>query len=473
MKKVWSFILILAVIFSLCACGDNGGSGETKAPEGLQVGYARESIMPEGQVNISGAGNQQHRISVGFLDYLYATCIAVSENGNTVLLYSVDALSSNKVWTEEARKLINEATGVPVTNIHIAATHTHSGPAVGGSLPLILQWKPIYMDALVNSAKAALADQAPTTLYGQKVETEKMTFVRHYEMADGSYAGSNFGDSSKGTVRHATDADEQMVLIKMDREGDKKDIMLMNFQAHPCYSGAETYLSLSADFIGSTREVFEKSTNMHFIYFAGSTGNQSTNSWIKSEEGPHNADRTLYGIAIAQYAIDAIPQMTTPIEGAGLKTSQKVIDYKCNDYGQDRLEEAKKVSELFYQTGDASACTTMAKGLGFHSVYECNGIVNCSKYPPTDEIELNVCSFGGIGFVAAPYEMFSNSGMYIKENSPFEYTVVSTTTNAYNNYFPTKEAFVYGCYESFTAKFASGVAEDVAAEFVDMLKAVQ
>lgn len=69
--------------------------------------------------------------------------------------------------------------------------------------------------------------------------------------------------------------------------------------------------------------------------------------------------------------------------------------------------------------------------------------------------------------------MFSNSGMYIKENSPFEYTVVSTTTNAYNNYFPTKEAFAYGCYESFTAKFASGVAEDIAAEFVQMLKEVQ
>lgn len=185
MKKMISFVLSLTLALSLCACSgsENGTTGETQPSAGLQVGYARESIMPEGQVNISGAGNQQHRVSVGFLDYLYATCIAVSENGNTVLLYSVDTLSSNKVWTEEARKLIDETTGVPVTNIHIAATHTHSGPAVGGSLPLILQWKPIYMDALVNSAKAALADQTPTTLYGQKVETEKMTFVRHYEMA--------------------------------------------------------------------------------------------------------------------------------------------------------------------------------------------------------------------------------------------------------------------------------------------------
>lgn len=106
-----------------------------------------------------------------------------------------------------------------------------------------------------------------------------------------------------------------MVLIKMDREGDKKDIMLMNFQAHPCYGGNISYNDLSTDFIGATRDVFEKSTDMHFIYFAGSTGNQTTNSWISSEEGPHNRDMELYGIALAQYAIDAIPQMTTPIEG--------------------------------------------------------------------------------------------------------------------------------------------------------------
>ena len=36
-----------------------------------------------------------------------------------------------------------------------------------------------------------------------------------------------------------------------------------------------------------------------------------------------------------------------------------------------------------------------------------------------------------------------------------------------------KEAYEYGCYESFTARFASGVAEDIAAELVGMLKEVQ
>jgi hypothetical protein len=86
---------------------------------------------------------------------------------------------------------------------------------------------------------------------------------------------------------------------------------------------------------------------------------------------------------------------------------------------------------------------------------------------------IDACSFGGVGFVAASYEMFSNSGLYIKENSPYEFTVISTVTNGYNNYIPSLEAYMYGCYESYTAVYEAGTAEAVAEEFVNMLKSFQ
>ncbi|MBR3978108.1 MAG: hypothetical protein IKJ94_00615 [Oscillospiraceae bacterium] len=472
MKKSISLLLVTCLLLTLCACG-TGGAGETTEAtlQGLHVGYARESIMPDGRVNMSGSGNQAHRISDGFYDMLYATCLAMSEGGNTVLLYSTDTLASRWGWTKEARKLISEATGVPQEQIQIGGTHTHAGPAVGGAEPLVLQWKPIYMNALVAAGQKALADLAPTTMYGKKVVTENLTFVRHYVMKDGSYAGSNFGDSSKGFESHAAEADPEMVLVKMDREGDKKDILLMNFQAHPCFTTSADYTTLSADYIGATRTILEKETGMNFIYFLGAAGNLTTGSSITTEKQYKN--KKAYSEALAQYALDVIDQINTPIDGTGVKSAQKTIEYKCNDYGQDRLEEARLVTEKFQQTGDASACTAYARTLGFHSVYECNGIVNCSKYPPTDEMTFNVARIGGLGFVAADYEMFAENGVYIKENSPFEFTIVSTCTNGYNNYFPTEKAFSYGCYESFTARFASGVAEMAQEEFVGMLKGLQ
>lgn len=478
MKKFLCLCLSLLMVLSMVACGGSGSAGENgnaTAPkaEGLQIGYARESIMPEGQVNMSGSGNQAHRISTGFLDILYATCLAISENGNTILLYSTDTLTAKSGWTRQARLLISGATGVPQENIHIGGTHTHSGPAVGGNEPLVLEWQPIYMNALLKAAQNALADQAPATLYGAKVQTEQMNFVRHYKMEDGSYAGSNFGDFSKTIVGHATEGDEEMTLIKMDREGDKKDIMLMNFQAHPCYATASNNTELSSDYIGAARDAFEKATGMQFIYFLGATGDQNTNSRIVSEEGAHNSDRVAYGTKLAQYAIDALPTMTTPIQGSGVKTTQKKLQYNSNKYGQDRLVDARKVTELFDQTGDTSASNKLAKSMGFQSVYECRGIVGCSSRPAISQMTIDACSFGGVGFVAASYEMFSKSGMYIKDNSPYEFTVISTVTNGYNNYIPSIEAYTYGCYESYTAVYEAGTAEKAAETFVEMLKEVQ
>lgn len=474
MKKLLSVLLMLAIVLGLCACGGSGenASTEPEAPKGLQIGYGRESIMPTGQVNISGSGNQEHRVSTGYLDILYATCIAITEGDSTILLFSTDTLTAKTGWTGEARILISAETGVPQENIQIAGTHTHSGPAVGGNEPLVIQWKPIYMDALVRSAKQAMEDRAPATLYGAKVQTEDMNFVRHYLMKDGSYAGSNFGDFNRGIVDHATKGDPCMTLIKAEREGDKKDIMIMNFQAHPCFATATNNYELSADYIGNTRNHFENATGMHFIYFLGATGDQNTSSKIPGEGVPHNNGQDAYGKQLAQYAIDAMPNMQK-IEGSGVKTTQEKFRFNCNHYGQERLLDAKKVTEVFDQTGSASQANAVARELGFWSVYECRGIVAGASRPESQSMELNACSFGGVGFVAASYEMFSNSGMYIKENSPYEFTIISTVTNGYNNYYPSEEAFAYGCYESYTAIFATGVAEACAEKFVEMLKSVQ
>lgn len=472
MKKFIAYFLAIIMTLGLCACG-NTGSGETTqaAMEGLQVGYARESILPEGQVNLSGYGNQAHRISTGFLDMMYATCIAASENGNTVLLFSTDTLTAKDNWTAEARRLINESTGVPEGNIQIGGTHTHSSPAVGGSEELALQWKNVYMSALVNSAKKAIADLAPAKIYGSTIETEGLTFVRHYTMSDGSYADSS--TSSSQLVAHATDANNTLMMIKFDREGDKKDIAVMNFQFHPTFIGTDSDTNLSADGVGAIRDVFEKETGMHFIYFTGSAGNQNPSSRLPGENpnGKGVNQMKQFGQKVCEFAFTAMENMEE-ISGSGVSCKQDTLTYASNDYGLDRLEDAKKAVEMFDKDGNSTAASNYAKTLGFTSVYECRGIVANASRPATYTMTLDVVRIGDLGFVAAPYEMFSNSAFQIREGSPFKYTLISSITNHYWNYFPTEEAFAAGCYESYTAVFASGIAEATADKFVEMLKAV-
>ena len=474
MKKIASIILVLAMVLGLCACGGTGeGSGDTAAVEGLQVGYAREKIMPETEVPLGGYGNGVNRISTGYLDYLYATCIAFSENGETVLLFTQDLLRSVQSWTNEARDLITGATGVPADHIQFSATHTHSSPDMTTSDDSRTKaWKEIYMAAVVKAAQDAVADLSPATLSGAKTQTENMNFVRHYLLSDNSYGGDNFGDfTNNSIVDHAVEGDHEMLLVKITRAvQDKQDIVIMNYQAHPCFTGGSKETNISADFIGSTRDAFEKETDMLFAYFTGAAGDQNVTSRISGEN--HHLNLKEYGAKLAQIAIAAL-ETATPIEGEGIKTTQMLYTYDCNKEGLEKLKEAKEVADLYSQTGDTTTANALAKQYGFSSVFEARGVVAHASNPDSATMELNAVYVAGMAFITAPYEMFSESAKYIKSKSPFDMTLMCTCANDMPSYYPTKMAYDYGCYESYTAKFAPGVAEDTADQFVQMLNTLK
>ena len=89
------------------------------------------------------------------------------------------------------------------------------------------------------------------------------------------------------------------------------------------------------------------------------------------------------------------------------------------------------------------------------------------------DFEINTVAVGDIAFATAPYEIFCVHAQYIKENSPFENTMVFECSNQYQSYIPTAAAYDYGCYESYTSIFATGAGEAVAEKFVEMLKGLQ
>ena len=91
----------------------------------------------------------------------------------------------------------------------------------------------------------------------------------------------------------------------------------------------------------------------------------------------------------------------------------------------------------------------------------------------TGTMELNVVCVGGMAFVAAPYEMFHESGIYIRQNSPFATTVICSCANEYQGNFATETAYDYGSYESDINPYAKGCAEAAADKLVEMLKSLQ
>lgn len=464
MKKLLSIVLVLAMVLGLCACQ----IGEEKP--NLQVGYSRQCISPKTGVPLSGYGNDTTRISTNILHDVYVTCVAFQEEGETVLMISEDLLGSSATVVNSLRLQIYLATKIPQKNIMIAATHTHAAP---NNNPKYNKeyYDTIYVPAVIAAAKAAVEDLSPATLHGTKVETEKMNYVRHYEMQDGTYAGANFGDLNKPIKQHLRDGDREMVLVKIDRvDKDKKDIVLMNWQCHPTFTGGSKLTDVSADYIGTCRDAFEAETGMLFAFFQGGGGDQVSSSRVEVRDPAWTVET--YGQALAKIAADALPNMEK-IEGEGVKTTQYKLTYNTNKYGQDKLQEALKVKEIYDQSGSVAA-KAYGKTVGIVNGYrEAQGIINCSKTSMLATMELDALYVAGMAFATAPWEMFSDTAIYIKDNSPFKYTVVVSCGNAKESYLPIKEAFEYGCYESFNATYGIGGAEAAAEQLVTMLKGLQ
>lgn len=270
---------------------------------------------------------------------------------------------------------------------------------------------------------------------------------------------------------YATEIDDEMVLVKFDRvDESKKDILLMNWQAHPCYtSDMGNGVEISADFIGTARTAIENNTGMEFIYFTGAVGNHATESHIVKDKNYLTV--TEYGQKLAQIATDALPSLQK-IEGEGIKTTQVEFEYATNRDEVERLDEAKEVLKFYNEKG-ATQGNNKLKEMGFVGYYHANAILARAERPEKDSMELNAVYVAGMAFITAPYEMFSNASIQIKNESPFDITVVCGNANESHSYVPSDAAYDYDAYEAEISYFARGCAEDAADKFVQMLKTLQ
>ena len=466
MKKILSLLMIAAIVLSLCGCAASGGESAGKQDGGFRIGYARENITPEDPVPLGGYGNSTKRMSTGYLDYLYVTCVAITDaQDNTIMLISQDVIRSDQY--KAVRAEVKKATGLSEGDIMVASTHTHSSPETKSKSSGTSAWDALYKAAIGKAAAAAMEDRSPAEISVGKKVVEDMNFVRHYLMSDGSYAGSNFGTFANLTiVDHSEPNDPGLQVIRFTRVAeDKQDIIMCNWQAHPCFTGGSTETVISADFIGSTRTYVEEQTGELFVYFTGAAGNQNAVSKIEGEAPTR--DWLQYGQELGDHIIDVLGNMTSVASG-DIHNEEYFFDAKVNHQWENNIEQAREVVALFNAT-DRTTGNKLAREYGFNSVYHCNGVISRASFGETYGFEINVLTMGELSFVFAPYEMFSTHSNYIKENTPYDMTFIVTCANGANGYIPSKLAHEYGCYERDIGRYTAETGLELAEKYVSIL----
>jgi len=476
MKKLIAILLLLALTLTLCACGkEKDDKGAAKNPlDGIySLGYARVKVTPDYSVPLAGYGNTQNRMSNGSLSYLYTTCIAITDKeGDTVLLFQNDQEGTYEGVMDPIRMDISQKVGVPVENVIVGATHTHSAPDyVNSKVPSTSKYCADLGAWMAQAAEEAMADRKELIDLSSGsiiVPVHTLNFTRHYTTESGIVKGDNFGDLVDSPYTgHVRDADSELQVIRFQRK-DADPVSILNWQTHPHRTGGGNKYDMSADLVGKMQDEYTKQTGDLTIYFTGASGNINPTSRITKEN--ITADFKEHGKALAAYAVECFNNNLEKREIGDLQIKNYTYKGTVNHTEDYKVEAAKKVQAEWTTNNNFTAAVTLANKFGINSPYHANGIVSKSMLGETYDVRICAISIGdAIGFVTAPFEMYSEQGEYIKKESPFDSTVVITMCNGHLGYIPSEEGYDNNSYGANTGKFVKGTAESLAQTYLDLL----
>jgi hypothetical protein len=391
-----------------------------------------------------------------------------------MLLISLDMIGTHDTYAPEARKTISEKYGIPVEGIVLAATHTHSGPDLDKTdFPPVANFITTLIEKLTALAGKALSDRTPAAVEYGVTHNEGMNYVRHYVLENGDICGDNFGDPKVSPYAgHVSDADREIRIVKFRRE-NAADVLLVNWQAHPTMAstiatehGRAHRPLISADYIGACRRYVEEKTGMHFVYFLGAAGNINSRSRMETEVDTR--DHVEYGGKLGDYILAGAKQLQ-PMTNTKVDYASSVLEASLNHTEDHLVPQAQIIYDQWVKTNDSRHCTELAVPYGIHSPYHATHILAKEKLGKTMSFSVGAGRVGDLGFGFFPYEMFDTNGKQVREGSDFALTLILSCANGRHSYFPSKQAFVHGCYEADSCKFSPGIGETSAERVIALL----
>ena len=493
MKKIISLLLVFLMLISIVACGDTstdekgGETTDTTAQNDttenagseasaeitydgvFKAGYSRKDITPDGDIHMND-GVLLNKVQ----DPLYVTCIAVNDGENTALLFTVDVKGLADFTCVMTKKRINFATKVPVENIILSATHTHSTPFPEnpGSDPDNIRWTAKMNTQIIEAAKEAIADLSDAEIYTGEGKSTGMAFVRRWYLSDGTPSGiwrqDNDYKPRTDIVAYETKADDQVQVIRFVRK-EKKDIVIANWQNHFTDANGLYPGAVSADIAAALRTNIEKKDDdALFAVYVGASGNLNSNGRVP---GTKYYSYLRMGTALADEIVKTC-QNLTQVNAGKIDVTGKTLTVEIRKDDAETIAKAEAAKKEIGDAADGSdeAFIICAK-YGFESAHEVRAIISRNKsYGATEDVYVGAISFGDVAFVAAPYEMFDTNGMEIKSGSPFKMTFVLTNAGGAHAYVPAIGIVENGGYEVYTTKYVFGTGEMFVNEFLGMLK---
>lgn len=384
----------------------------------------------------------------------------VLDDGQTCLAFAVmDLCMISREIADKAKIRAHEATGIPIHNMLISATHTHSG----GTAVSVFQSDPdpAYVHFLTERAADAIIrayrNRKPSRIGWGVGREPGQVFNRRWKMKTGTPMPNPFGGQDKvkmnpgagnpNLLEPAGPTDPEVPVIAVQTLSGVPVAVLANYSLH--YVGGVGPGEVSADYYGmfATRiaELLGADRNdMPFVGMMtnGTSGDINNIHWAGSKQKTQPAYTQMQMVAntLAAEAYKVIVNMKFK-EWVSLASMQKEILLGVRKPDQS---EIKRAQTILSKTDGKELKTTK-------EIYARETLL-MKDFPNQVSVILQVFRIGDLAITAVPAEVFVEIGLDIKARSPFQPTFTIELANGYYGYLPTPGQHKLGGYETWRAR---------------------
>ena len=449
----WSVCSCLAAV-AVGLSAARAVAGEPLAAGTLRVGQAAVTINPP--LGTPLAGYYSERGCQGVLDDIHAKAVAMDDGRTQAIMVVCDLIGLPQAVVSEARRLIEEKTGVPAGQVMIAATHTHTAPVVLGDSAITdlvasnTKLSEAYTRQLptwiAQAAAEAYAGRTPARVFFASRNETELSFIRRFWMKDGT-VGWNPGKLNAKVIRPIGQVDPQVNVVYAEAIDRKPLVTLVNFALHLDTTGG---YKVSADFPATLARCLGdyKGPGMLTVFANGACGNVNhvDVTSAQPQHGPEEARRI--GTALAGDVLKAYLHMTA-VDDVRLRVRREVVQLAPAVH---TAEELRKAREIAARRGVGATFLEQVKAYRILDVEARQG--------KPFEVEVQVFGLGReVAWVALPGEVFTELGVSIKAASPLRQTNVVELANGGTPYIPNRSAFPEGQYEVVSTRYAEGAGE--------------
>jgi neutral ceramidase len=426
--------------------------------EQFRAGAATANITPPLGVMLDGTimqiGPARH-----IHDELHARCLLLADGSTRVAIVVIDCTMISRDVLDEAKRLVHQQTGLPPDRVLMSATHSHSAVrAIGtGTGELDRQYYAFLIRRIADCVRIAQNNLAPARIGWGSGSKPELVFNRRWIVKPGTAPPDPFGGATDrvqmgpgagnpNLVKPAGPVDPEVSVVSVRHADGRPLAVLANFGLH--YVGGFQTGDISADYYGLFADRLGRLLNAGDSVppFVGIMSNGTSGDVFGVDYSRPPAKRPPY--ARMREVADALAVEV-------LAVSER-IDHRV--WVPLAMRERELVLGVRRPTaerlGRALEVWTKAKNKEQFSRPEiyARETVLLSEFPAAVKLKLQALRVGDLGVAAVPCEVFAETGLAIKRQSPLRPAFTIGLANGYHGYLPSQPQHEMGGYETWPAR---------------------